>query len=249
VLVTLVTATLAATIWRVPGVPWFTAVALGGSALAAGAALRRHLLRAAAPILDLGLFARPGFMAAGVSILGSNLTMYTILLAIPVFLTEVVDWGARDIGTLLAGMSVPMLVFGPVGGWLSDRYGRRAPALAGTALAALGTLPLAAVSATWSWAAYGVPLVVVGAGIGLASAPVHAAAMQAARTGAAGQAAGLFSTMRYAGSILGTATMAAVLGAAPEVGTFRALFAALVAAALVAAAASARLPRGVAGSD
>jgi EmrB/QacA subfamily drug resistance transporter len=249
VLVTLVAATLAATIWRLPGVPWFAALALGGGALAAGATLRRHLLRAAAPILDLGLFARPGFAAAGVSILGSNLTMYTILLAIPVFLTQVVEWGARDIGTLLAGMSVLMLVFGPVGGWLSDRYGRRAPALAGTTLAALGTLPLAAVSAGWSWAAYGVPLVVVGAGIGLASAPVHAAAMQAARAGAAGQAAGLFSTMRYGGSILGTATMAAVLGASPDVAAFRALFAVLVAAALVAAVASSRLPRGVAGPD
>jgi EmrB/QacA subfamily drug resistance transporter len=249
VLVALVGLTLAATIWRVPGVPWPTAVALGATALAAAAALRRHVRRVAAPILDLGLFARPGFSAAGISILGSNLTMYTILLAVPVFLTQVVAWGARDIGGLLAGMSVLMMVFGPVGGWLSDRYGRRAPALAGTLLAALGTLPLTALSATWSWAAYLAPLVVVGAGIGLASAPVHAAAMQAARAGAAGQAAGLFSTMRYLGSILGTAAMAAILGATPDVAAFRALFALLVATALIAAAASARLPRGVAGPD
>jgi EmrB/QacA subfamily drug resistance transporter len=247
VLVALVALTLATTIWRVPGVPWTAAVALGGIALAAGAALRRHVRRATAPILDLGLFARPGFAAAGVSILGSNLTMYTILLAIPVFLTQVVDWGARDIGALLAGMSVLMMVFGPVGGWLSDRFGRRAPALAGTLVAALGTLPLVGVAATWSWAAYLVPLIVVGAGIGLASAPVHAAAMGAARAGAAGQAAGLFSTMRYLGSILGTAAMAATLGATPDVGAFRALFAMLVGTALLAAAASSRLPRGVAG--
>jgi EmrB/QacA subfamily drug resistance transporter len=247
VLVALVALTLATTIWRVPGVPWTAALALGGTALVAGAALRRHVGRVATPILDLGLFARPGFSAAGVSILGSNLTMYTILLAIPVFLSQIVGWGARDVGALLAGMSVLMMVFGPVGGWLSDRYGRRAPALAGTLLAALGTAPLAAVSATWSWSAYLLPLVVVGAGIGLASAPVHAAAMGAARAGAAGQAAGLFSTMRYLGGILGTAAMAATLGAAPDVGAFRLLFAILVATALVAAVASSRLPRGVAG--
>ena len=244
VLVTLVTLTLAATSWRLPGVPWSAAVVLAGISLASGAALRRHVGRVAAPVLDLGLFARPGFLAAGVSVLGSNLTMYTVFLAVPVFLTQVVAWGPRDIGALLAGMSVLMMVFGPVGGWLSDRRGRRLPTLAGNVLAALGTLPLAAVSATWSWPAYLVPLVVIGAGIGLASAPVHAAALQAARADAAGQAAGLFSTMRYLGGILGTAAMAAVLGASPGVGAFRALFAMLVAAALVAALAASRLPRG-----
>jgi EmrB/QacA subfamily drug resistance transporter len=249
VLVTLVALTLATTTWRLPGVPWYAAVALGGTALASGAALRRHAGRVAAPILDLGLFARPGFLAAGVSILASNLTMYTVLLAVPVYLTRVVAWGPSDIGALLAGMSVLMMVFGPIGGWLSDRHGRRAPALAGALVAALGTLPLASVSATWSWPAYLVPLVVVGAGIGLASAPVHAAALQAARAGAAGQAAGLFSTMRYLGSILGTAAMAATLGAAPGVGAFRALFAMLAGAALVAALASSRLPRGVTGTS
>lgn len=184
-------------------------------------------------------------MAAGLSIAFSNLTMYTVLLAIPVFLTQVVDWRASDIGLLLAGMSVPMLVFGPVGGWLSDRYGRRGPALVGTLVAALGTLPLLAISAAWPWFTYLGALVVIGTGIGLASAPVFAAALQAARAGAAGQAAGLFSTMRYLGSITGTAGMAAMLGTAPSPAAFRTLFGVLAAAALAAALASARLPRGV----
>jgi MFS transporter, DHA2 family, methylenomycin A resistance protein len=138
-----------------------------------------------------------------------------------------------------------MLVFGPVGGWLSDRVGRRAPALAGTLIAMAGTAPLVAVSTGWTWPAYLVPLVVVGSGIGLAGAPVQAAAMQAARAGEAGQAAGAFSTMHYLGSILGAAGMATILGAADDERAFRLLFALLVIAAGVAAAASSRLPRGV----
>jgi len=236
---------LAATLWRVPGVPWPAVVALALVAAAAAWGLRRHVARVAAPVVDLRLLGRPGFLAAGGSILFSNLTMYTILLAVPVFLAQLVGWGARDVGLLLSGMSLLMLVFGPVGGWLADRTGRRAPALAGTLIAMLGAAPLVLVSTSWAWPAYLVPLMVVGTGIGLAGAPVQAAAMEAAGVDEAGQAAGLFSTMRYVGSILGAAGMAAILGSAAGEGAFRVLFALLVLAAGAAAAASSRLPRGV----
>ncbi len=235
---------LAATLWRVPGVPWSAIVALALVATAAGWRLRRHVARVASPVVDLRLLGRPGFLPAGASILFSNLTMYTILLAVPVFLAQLVGWGAREVGLLLSGMSVLMLVFGPVGGWLADRIGRRAPALAGTLIALAGAAPLVAVSTTWTWPAYLVPLMVVGMGIGLAGAPVQAAAMEAARADEAGQAAGLFSTMRYLGSILGAAGMAAILGTAADESAFRALFALLVLAAGAAAVASSRLPGG-----
>jgi DHA2 family methylenomycin A resistance protein-like MFS transporter len=244
-LTSLVSFALAATVWRVRGVPWAAVAALALIAFAAAGLLRRHVARVAAPVVDLRLLSRPGFLAAGVSILASNLTMYTILLALPVFLAQLVGWGARDVGLLLAGMSLLMLVFGPVGGWLSDRLGRRTPALAGTLIAMAGAAPLVAISTSWTWFAYLVPLMVVGCGIGLAGAPVQAAAMQAARTGEAGQAAGMFSTMRYLGSILGAAGMAAILGGAADEAAFRVLFACLVLAAGAAAAASSRLPRGI----
>jgi EmrB/QacA subfamily drug resistance transporter len=241
-LTTLVGFALAATLWRVPGVPWSAVVALALVAAVAGWSLRRHVARVAAPVVDLRLLGRPGFLAAGGSILCSNLTMYTILLALPVFLAQLVGWGAREIGLLLAGMSLLMLVFGPVGGGLADRFGRRAPALAGTLVATLGAVPLVFVSTDWSWPAYLVPLMVVGTGIGLAGAPVQAAAMEAAAADEAGQAAGMFSTMRYMGSITGAAGMAAILGGAADETAFRALFGLLVLAAAAAAVASSRLP-------
>lgn len=242
VLATLVTAALAGTVWRVPGVAWWVAATFGVVAVASGWSLRRHVARTPAPVLELGLFRRPGFLAAGLSILFSNLTMYTILLAMPVFLAQRAGWTARDIGLALAGMSVLMMIFGPLGGAWSDRVGRRGPAVIGAAVASLGTAPLALVDPAWSWPMVVAPLVVVGTGIGLASAPVQAAALQAAGRASAGQAAGLFSTMRYLGSIVGTATMAAVLGATPGDPSFRGLFAGLVVAAICASVASTLLP-------
>jgi EmrB/QacA subfamily drug resistance transporter len=245
-LVSLVSLALAATLWRVPGVPWSLSLVLALVAATTALLLTRHVARAPSPVLRLELLRRPGFLPAGLTVLTSNLTMYTIFLAVPVFMSERMGWGARDVGLLLAGMSVLMMVFGPVGGWLSDRVGRRAPALLGCLVTVAGVLPLTVIDVGWTYPLYLLPLVIVGTGIGLSSAPVHAAAMQAAREGEAGQAAGLFSTMRYAGSIVGSAGMTAVLGEAAGVGDFRVLFALLVVAALAAVASSARLPATVA---
>ncbi len=242
VLTTLVTATLAGTIWRVPGVPWSVPVIAGVVAVVCGAALRIHVTRNPAPVLDFALFRRPGFLASGLSVAFSNLAMYTVFLAVPIFLAQRGGWNARDIGLALAGMSVLMMIFGPIGGEWSDRRGRRRPAVTGALIAAVGIVPFAWIDPAWGWPLLVLPLVVIGTGIGLASAPVQAAALQVAGRGLAGQAAGLFSTMRYLGSITGTAVMAAVLGASPGDAAFRGLFVGLVVASLLAAVASWRLP-------
>lgn len=242
VLLTLVTATLAGTVWRIPGVPWAAAVVAGVVALLAGIGLRAHVLRNPAPVLDFGLFRRAGFLASGLSVAFSNLAMYTVLLAVPIFLAQQSGWQAREIGWALGAMSVSMMIFGPLGGAWSDRSGRRRPAVTGALIAAAGIVPFVWIDVGWSWPFLVLPLVVVGTGIGLGAAAVQAAALQVAGQGRAGQAAGLFSTMRYLGSITGTAAMAAVLGPSPGDAAFRGLFVGLIASGLLAAAASSRLP-------
>lgn len=242
VLTTLVSAALAGTVWRVPGVPTVAAIAAAVVAVASLVALRRHLARAPAPVLDVSLFGRPGFLAAGASVMFTNLTMYTVLLAVPIFLAQRAGRSAGEVGLALAGMSVLMMIFGPIGGSWSDRVGRRGPAVVGTLVAAGGTAALVAIQPDWGWLLLLAPLMVIGTGVGLASAPVQAAALQVAGRERAGQAAGLFSTMRYVGSITGTAVMAAVLGPVPGETVFRFLFAGLALSALAAGLASLRLP-------
>ncbi len=74
-------------------------------------------------------------------------------------------------------------------------------------------------------------------------APVQATAVETAPSSQTGQAAGLFSTMRYLGSILGSSIMAAVLiGSTPPVENFRILYAALFLSACGAIFASWHLP-------
>jgi EmrB/QacA subfamily drug resistance transporter len=240
----LVSLALALTSWRLEGVPVWSAAVFALLALVAGTSLRRHVARAAKPILNLGLFQRPGFLPASLTVLLSNLTMYTTLLALPVFLTEREEWRSSQVGLLLAAMSVQMIIFSPLGGRLSDRRGRQFPAVIGTALMALGSLPLLALGGGWSWWMFLPPLVVVGIGTGLSSAPVQTAAIEAAAASESGQAAGLFSTMRYLGSILGSALMAAILvGDVPSIDSFRVLFGLLTVTALAAVVTATRLPR------
>jgi len=240
----LVSLALALTSWRLEGVPVWSAAVFALLALVAGAALRRHVAKTAKPILNLGLFQRPGFLPASLTVLLSNLTMYTTLLALPVYLTEREEWRSSQVGLLLAAMSVQMIVFSPLGGRLSDRRGRQFPAVIGTSLMALGSLPLLAIGGGWEWWMFLPPLVVVGIGTGLSSAPVQTAAIEAAAASESGQAAGLFSTMRYLGSILGAALMAAILvGEVPSVDAFRLLFGLLTVTALAAVVMARRLPR------
>ena len=220
----LVSLVLALTVWRLPGVPLVLAPVLGLLAVGTSLALVLHTGRSPKPVLNLALFRARGFTPAVTTVLLSNLTMYTL----PVFLIGWDNWDDEHVGLLLAGLSLPMVFFSPLGGRLSDRSGRRLPAFLGTVLIALGTLPFLAIAPFWSWPVYLAPLVLLGIGSGLSMASMQATAIETVSLSRAGQAAGLFSTMRYLGSILGSSVMAAVLsGSTPPVDNFRVLYAAL----------------------
>jgi EmrB/QacA subfamily drug resistance transporter len=240
----LVSLVLCMTIWRLPDVPLFLTPVLGLCAAGALSALVLHSGRFPSPVLNLALLRARGFTPAVANVLLGNLTMYTLLLSLPLFLTAWGLWDSARIGLLLAGLSLPMIVFSPLGGRLSDNLGRRAPAVLGASLITAGALPFLLVYPTWSWLLYLIPLVCIGAGLGLSMAPVQATAIETAPSDQAGQAAGLFSTMRYLGSILGSSVMAAVLsGATPPVTHFRVLYAMLFLSACGATIAALRLPR------
>jgi EmrB/QacA subfamily drug resistance transporter len=242
-MVTLVSLVLALTLWRISGVPVVASPVLGVVAVAGGALLWRHLRHTSDPLVNFGLFRAPGYTPAVSAVLLSNLAMYTVLLSLPIFLTRRAGWDTRQTGLLLAGLSLQMIVFSPLGGRLTDLRGARVPAVAGAGLTVLAMLPLLSVSASWTWPLFLAVLIVFGIGMGLSSAPVQASAVLAVSTGLAGQASGLFSTMRYFGSITGTTLMAVILtGDTPTNGQFRLLYVMLAVAAAASVIVSMRLP-------
>jgi len=160
--------------------------------------------------------------------------MYSTLLAIPILLLRRTGWRSTEVGLVLAAMSIGMVVFSPIGGRLADRVGRRAPTVAGLSLLTLGLLPLALRGGGITTPALLAGLGLIGAGIGLSSAGLQTAAIEAVGPRESGVASGVFSTSRYLGSIVGSSVLAGLLGPTSDgVAGFAAVFLMAVAAALL----------------
>ena len=100
-----------------------------------------------------------------------------------------------------------------VGGRMIDRFGRRLPTTLGLVILAVGVLPIALAGQDVSIPTLLAGLVLVGLGIGLATPGLQRSGVEAVESDQAGSAAGLCSTSRYLGSIIGSAIIAGILGA------------------------------------
>lgn len=181
--------------------------AQGGLGVAMGVALLVVFVawerRAAGPVLDPRLFGRTAFTAGALVVALQNLAMYALLFQIPLYFQGLMGARATDVGPAMMAMMGAMVVLSTVGGRWSERVGARVAASAGV------TLSLAGLAGLWGLTGMQTPadavpgLVLVGAGLGLATAPAQAAAMDAAPRAQAGSAGGAISTLRYLGGIAG----------------------------------------------
>ena len=163
------------------------------------------------PALRIDFFRVPSFAAASAGVSLSNFAMYSTLIALPVMMAARPGWNATGSGILLASMSTGSVLLSPVGGRLADRLGRRLPAVAGLSLAAMALLLVAVTNRTLVELA---PLLAIaGCGFGLSSAGLQTTAVEAVAATDAGAAAGLYSTSRYLGSLVGSSLLAAVFAA------------------------------------
>ncbi|WP_437942577.1 MFS transporter [Sorangium sp. So ce341] len=171
--------------------------------------------RAADPVVDFSLFRRRAFVGGSLLIAIQNFAMYATMFELPQVAGRLFHVGPRDVGTTLLAMMGTMVVVSPFAGRGSDRFGPRAVALAGCSLALAGMLLLAA--RPLSALSDAIPaLVLLGAGLGLTSAPSQSAAMSDVPREKSGMAAGLTATMRYLGGIAGLTVLGLVLTDRPE---------------------------------
>jgi MFS family permease len=182
--------------------------------------------------LAFGLLRERRFAAACLTQTSSNYALYTVLLVLPLLLVER-GWHGAGVGLATGGLTVGMLVLGPIGGGLGDRYGRGVPITIGLLVLVGGCTLLAAAADTAAGLVAG-PLI-MGLGMGLSGASLQAAALEAAPPQAAGSAAGLFSASRYVGSITGSLAISAA--AVEDVPSARPVLLATIAASVLAAAA------------
>ncbi len=179
-----------------------TNLAFASAALVALIAFVLRELRASDPVLDVHLFTRPAFAAGSAIVALQNLAMYAMLFLLPFFLAK----NPADTGRVLLLFTAGMVVVAPFGGRLSDAIGARVVSLAGGLLAAAGAAMFVVSNDLL------VSLIMMGAGIGMATSPAQAAAMSAVEASEAGVASGALSTMRYVGGVIGSGLVALIAG-------------------------------------
>ena len=91
--------------------------------------------------------------------------------------------------------SASLAVFGPISGWLSDRYGPRLFLIVGLVASAAGFLWLTRIGSEDSFVQLTPPLLLVGGGMGLFAAPNRAAMMNAVPAQRRGVASGVGTTL------------------------------------------------------
>ncbi len=201
----LLTATLASLVLGLEATGRTVAVLLGASA-----ALLVPMVwwerRVIDPVVDFGLFGTAAFTAGSLLVALQNLVMYTLLFELPQVLTVLLAVDPAATGRLLVAMMAAMILASLVAGRLTDRIGARPVAVVGTVtcLVAVGLLAMADLS---SLRPLVLPLAVLGLGVGLATPAAQSASLAAVPQERSGAAAGIGSTMRYLGGVVGVALL------------------------------------------
>ena len=198
---------------------WGDAVALGSFAAAALmlAAFVTVERRASQPITPLRLFAsrqRVGAYAARLLMVGAMFGMFF-------YLTQFLQ-GAEGYSALKAGLSflpVTLTIFAMVKvvPRLLGRIGPEMTLVGGLVLALVGLLWLSRISTTTDyWTGIALPMLLIGAGMGLAFTPLTQAAIAGVDHHDAGAASGLVNVFQQLGSTIGIGLLVTVYAAASE---------------------------------
>ncbi len=162
------------------------------------------------PLIDFSLFARKNFGRASVCALIRMILMNGNDFLIPLYFTDIHGMRPATLGIILASYSGALLTTTSLAGRLSDRGFGRWLITGGLTLQSSMLLLLSQLPATTPLLLVVGVVFVLGMGAGLSLAVLSAVAMSDIPQRQAGAAAGLFSMIRFSGSILGS-TLAGVL--------------------------------------
>jgi len=216
------------------------AAAAGVAAAGLLAGLAAVERRAPDPMLPPALFRRPGFSVANAIAGTMNLASLGLIFVLSLYLQGVQGRSPFAAGVAVLPLFAPLVVLAPLAGRATARLGPRRPMACGLLVAAGGVALLVLAGAGTSYWSLLPALVLWGAGLGILTPAVVAAALAAVPSDRAGLASAVNNTARQAGGAIGIAAFGAIAGPPAGAG-FVAGFhaAALVAAGLFVAAAGA----------
>jgi EmrB/QacA subfamily drug resistance transporter len=153
------------------------------------------------PMLDLSLFRNRVFAGSATATLLNAMARGAFVFVLVFYLQGPPRYlSPFTAGLFLIPVSAALATFGPLSGWLSDRFGATWFTVAGILISASGFLWLATIGATESFLELTPPLVLVGMGMGLFAAPNRAVMMTAVPPNRRGVASGVGTTFLNTGA-------------------------------------------------
>ena len=167
--------------------------------------------RVPTPILSLALFRNRLFTASNLSLFFITSTQSAITVLLPFYLQNLMGFTPTQMGWLLIGSSAVIILFAPLAGWLSDRFGSRLLCSAGAAIIVLGQYLIASFSLNSSIFQLVLPQVMIGLGWALFNSPNQSAIMSAVSREQVGAASGMTVTTARIGGAIGIALSGAIM--------------------------------------
>ncbi|MDG6981546.1 MAG: MFS transporter [Nitrososphaerota archaeon] len=179
------------------------------------------------PMMDLSLFRIKAFATGMASNLLSSVARGGVSLVLVFYLQGVLLLDAFTAGLWLIPFSVAFVTFGPLSGYLSDKFGSRGLSTAGLLVTALALFWFGVTPLPQSGVSYITllgPMVLSGAGGGLFIAPNVASIMNATPAPRRGIASGMSSTLVNTGFLLSLGLAFAVMAASVPTTVLQTIF-------------------------
>jgi EmrB/QacA subfamily drug resistance transporter len=161
-------------------------------------------------LVPLDLFRNVEFNAALVAAGTMTFGMYAMLFLTPLYLQNVGHTSAFMAAIYMLPASIVFVIVSQMNGRLAQWLGARAIMTAGLGCMGGGLLMLAFLSQTPNLPLIETAMLVIGAGLGLNTAPVNAVAVASVSAARSGTAAGLINTARMIGATMGIAILGAI---------------------------------------
>ena len=188
-----------------------TILALFATALVGMVAFVLMELRMKNPLADLRLFKNRSFSAGNIVGLVINFGLIGIVFLLVLYLQIVLKLSALSAGLWILPFPLGIILVAPFAGRLTDKIGGRWILFVGTLITAVGFFLLSDLSGVTHWTHVLLPLLVCGVGIGTVMAPVTTVIMASTPVEKSGVGAGILSTTRQIGAVMGLSVLGAVL--------------------------------------
>jgi EmrB/QacA subfamily drug resistance transporter len=186
-------------------------LALGAVALTGFVA---HERRTAEPMIDLGLFRLRSLRTANIASGTGAAALFGVLLVLPFYMADVLGFGPIGLALGIMPVAIAYMLVSPLAGRALNAVGADRLAMGGYAIAAAGTLALAASASAQGYLVLLPGILMLSVGLALATAPITVVAISEVPSERMGVASSFPNISRYTGGAFGAAILGSVLGAA-----------------------------------